>query len=458
MTLSLSTLPTDIILEVVKFLHLPDPLSLLSTCSYIYRLSNQRSFWLSVLETTRKKSPIACPRHTDLSQYTLDALKDLAISWLKLQTNWSRPFPRLAHPVTSTALPEDVDIVFVVPGTDILLLSTARTVLCWDVKLNEPFPLPAIEINGPVADVSAPSEVPGITSVAFLVPTSDIVERRHIVTITHEAGKALSFTGIYSEFSCPSGPHYKSVFLTEDVVGTVVVVHGRRDCTFTVGAVTGSDDQPDSISVLKLPHTFSYEREMIVSVAYKGHLYHLIEDGHSVQTQHIARNSLLSGECEQAGLYTSNVLPAVVYDPFYTSFCMIPSTPQYGVGAMFARRTDTDLAISFVPAMLTSAVDDGLSSPLTFGAPSVSKIIQGKELSMWLDHSGFNAALVVQSATAINLLLLRYHPDTNRISQHTLEVPESIDLDAPNAVCVDDTAGAVHLVDKQGVLSTLRYV
>ncbi|KAJ7033372.1 hypothetical protein C8F04DRAFT_623271 [Mycena alexandri] len=455
MPLSLSTLPTDIILEVVNFLDLPDPISLLSTCSYIYRLSNERSFWLSVLETTRKKSPIACPRHTDLSQYTLEALKDLAISWLKLQSNWNRPFPRLAHPVTSTALSEDVDIIFLVPGTDILLLSTAETVLCWDVKLTAPFPLPAIEIDGPVVDVSAPSEVPGSTSVAFLVRMSDIVERRHVVTIKHEAGKAISFTGIYSEFSGPSGSHFKSVFLTEEVVGTVVVVHNRQDCTVTVGALTGSADRQDSTSVLKIPHTFSYQDEMMVCFAYEGHLYQLIEDGHSVQIQHISRNSLLSGECEQAGLYSSDVL---VSSPPYSSTCMIPSTPQYGVGAIFIRRTDTHLSISLVPATLTDAVDNGVSSPLTFGASCVSEIVQGKEMSMWLDHSGFNAGFVVQSATAINLLLVRYHPDTKSISQHTLEVPESIDLDDPNVVCVDDTAGAVHLIDKQGVLSTLRYV
>ncbi|KAJ7350724.1 hypothetical protein DFH08DRAFT_806723 [Mycena albidolilacea] len=98
-------LPTEIILEVVHFLELPDPISLVQfdqTCSYLYALSDQHSFWISVLETTRMKSLIACPPYTDLSRFPLETLKSLVFSWKKLQYNWNQDFPQIVGSVTST--------------------------------------------------------------------------------------------------------------------------------------------------------------------------------------------------------------------------------------------------------------------------------------------------------------------------------------------------------------------
>ncbi|KAJ7807800.1 hypothetical protein B0H14DRAFT_1528113 [Mycena olivaceomarginata] len=95
-------LPTEIFLEVVHFLELPDTISLIQTCSHFYALSGQRSFWISVLETTRMKSPIACPPYTDLSRFPLETLKSLVFSWKKLQYNWNQDFPQIVGPVTST--------------------------------------------------------------------------------------------------------------------------------------------------------------------------------------------------------------------------------------------------------------------------------------------------------------------------------------------------------------------
>jgi hypothetical protein len=41
---------------------------------------------------------------------------------------------------------------------------------------------------------------------------------------------------------------------------------------------------------------------------------------------------------------------------------------------------------------------------------------------------------------------------------HALAVPDTIDLEELDGLCVDDATGAVHLVDNEGVLSTIRYV
>lgn len=122
------------------------------------------------MNTTRMKSTIACPPFTDMSQYTLDSLRGLAFSWLKLQDNWSHPFPQIKQPTTSTFLSEPADIICAVQGTDILLLHMRQsgTIVCWDAKDATPFPFPSIKTGGRVNGVSPTCDSYGGCSVALL--------------------------------------------------------------------------------------------------------------------------------------------------------------------------------------------------------------------------------------------------------------------------------------------------
>ncbi|KAJ6593256.1 hypothetical protein B0H19DRAFT_1246049 [Mycena capillaripes] len=81
-----------------------------------------------------------------------------------------------------------------------------------------------------------------------------------------------------------------------------------------------------------------------------------------------------------------------------------------------------------------------MSSPLAFDSPCVT--------------DGFNIIAVIN----LGLVLVRYHSETKRTSSHTLTVPDTVDLNDLHVVCVNDTAGAVHLIDTPGLFSTLRYV
>ncbi|KAJ6593269.1 hypothetical protein B0H19DRAFT_1055880 [Mycena capillaripes] len=474
MTLLFYDLPAEIILEVVNFLELPDPISLLLTCSPFYSLSNQRSFWISVLETTRKKSPIACPLYADLSQHSLEILKDLVFSWLKLQDNWNQSIPKIIRPVTSTRLQGPAEIIFNVQGTDILVLNMGGSVFCWDAKLGAPFPFPAIETGGRMTGVSAPTETRGVCAFAFF--TGRIVPpyttHRYVVTIKHEHGKAISFTSEFSEVLTPEGPRWESLFITEDVVGSVVALEAQDICIISLGAISSHSRLLDSTSPVKLHRIASGTTELILCFTYKGHLYNLLEDGLSVQIQHISRRSLRSGHCEESAVYNSDiVLPIGISGNEFRPFCfMIPTTPIYGVSAVFVRLKWDDeddassrISFTFLPTTLThSSDDDEVASPLAFDAPCVTEFVPGMLLSLglvWMDHSGFNVTVVLQ-APAPRLVLVRFHPEleTKRTSVHTLDVPDTIDLMNLNAVCVDDTAGAVHLIDRQGLFSTLRYV
>ncbi|KAJ7496684.1 hypothetical protein FB451DRAFT_1162819 [Mycena latifolia] len=459
MPLLFSDLPKDIILEAMNHLALPDHISLLMTCSSIYDLSRQRSFWISVLETTRKTSTIACPQFARLSEYTFESLKGLAISWLKLQENWNRPFPRLMRPVTSTSLPEPADIIFTVQGTDIIVLHMKESGLavCWDVKAAAPFAFPPITTGGGITGVSAPFESYGICSVALR--TLEDTAPLHVVTIKHENGKAVSFESASSEVSIHSGPHFESLFVTEEAAGSMVVEERQEHCTIISRATSSDENGAFRDSVVN-------ERDLIVCFAYNGHLYNVLENGISVQIQHISRTSLSVGRCEESGRYTTDILApgADSSEPF----CFIlPSTPAYGVSAVFVRVLDENtpastISFTFVLNTLTHASDDGVSSPLAFPSLCTTAHVPGRLLNMallWMDHSGFNVVVVVESNEGeAGLMLVRYHPETSSTSSHKLAVPDSIDLLALNSLCVDESAGAVHLIDDLGAFSTLHYL
>jgi len=124
--------------------------------------------------------------------------------------------------------------------------------------------------------------------------------------------------------------------------------------------------------------------------------------------------------------------------------------------------SDSFTSFTFLPNTLTHASDDGISSPLAFNSPSATQYVPGAIADfnlVWLDHSGFNAAAVIQSqSNPPRLVLVRYHPETRSTSWHTLTVPDTIDLNDLNGLCIDDTVGAIHLVNREGLFSTLRYV
>ncbi|KAJ7099418.1 hypothetical protein B0H15DRAFT_546166 [Mycena belliarum] len=256
-----SELPQDIILEIMNHLALPDHISLLMTCSTFYNFSRQRSFWIMVLDATRKTATIAAPQFARLSEYSLESLQALVVAWLKLQDNWNHPFSRLMQPVTSTNLLQFTDVILAVQGTDIVLLHMRadRSAVCWDVKSATPFPFSPIPTGEGITDVSAPIESYG--TCCFVIRTTEesspLTARRHLVTIRHEGGKALSFDSMSSEGLTPTGPHYESLFVTEDVVGSMTVEDGREHCVISSGSIhsmnTGSFRE--SMSTIQLHHT-----------------------------------------------------------------------------------------------------------------------------------------------------------------------------------------------------------
>ncbi|KAJ7647826.1 hypothetical protein FB45DRAFT_894563 [Roridomyces roridus] len=479
-----SDLPIDTMLEVMQHLAISDLVHLLLTCSSIYSLSQERSFWISLLETTRAVCPIGCPKYAELSQYDLQNLKDLVASRFKLQTNWNRSFPEVVD-LHLTSLDERVDIVCLVQGTDIVLLHMRETghVVCWDSKLAAPFPFQPIKTGGQLNDVSAPSEsTHGVCSFVVLAKgdTSRRTVWRYIITIKHENRKATGFESVCTEIADPIC-HFESIFLTQDVVGAVIVEELGDHCTITTSKVGDGAGGKESVNHMKLNYPIS-ERHLMVAFTYKGHLYNILEDGVTAQIQHISRKNLTSGRCDEpSSVYKADILN--VGETSFPLYYILPSCASYGVAAAFVRIIDDDdeagdgsvPAITFTFLPTTRVGDDSddsdVSSPLTFPLPCPTARVPGRLTSpslLWMDHGGFNIVAILDDIDSNNtdilptLVLVRYHPSTQSTSVHYPGISPSLDLYAVTNVCVDDTAGVVYLTgvveESKWSLCTLSYV
>ncbi|KAJ7188920.1 hypothetical protein C8R46DRAFT_1024139 [Mycena filopes] len=361
----------------------------------------------------------------------------------------TEPAFEIVGPVRSTpthlAPPEsegDTEFIVAVAGTDILLLRVADRLVCWDRRIAEPCQLPSLESHGLIVHVSSPLAVAatGEFSVAFL--TSNDPHRTathgHFATITHDAGNAVSFTTIAFEIAV-SNIQLISAFIVEagvgtekvPVGGTVAISDGESELEITLW----KQEEESQMSTLrvKIDDEFS-ETKGAVAFTFKDHLYHLIEDDHSVKIHHISRRVLLSPSRTAPGTLSAVSTLEIPGPESAPGSRMLPSAPLYGVAAVFFRCQDWDknmAQITFVPTTVTDAPEDGASSPLVFDTPCVSHSLQGYCSPVWLDHSGCNLVLVSNN----QLVLLRYHPDTQSISKHTL----SSNILEPDLMAQSDT-------------------
>jgi hypothetical protein len=60
------------------------------------------------------------------------------------------------------------------------------------------------------------------------------------------------FTHEFSKVSVPDGAHFESLFLTEDVVGSIVALETKEDCIVSVSAAHSHPRLPDSAGPLNL--------------------------------------------------------------------------------------------------------------------------------------------------------------------------------------------------------------
>ncbi|KAF7362395.1 F-box domain-containing protein [Mycena venus] len=225
--LSLDVLPADILLRIAAALSLQDAISLSMVNQAFYTLSQEHSFWLEPLRTTRIIQPIPCATTDDLTTRTTQNLKQLALHTLRLARNWRQPLPQITGPIKTFHCGVHNNILYCLPGTDAIVLYSLiqGTVICADVKTGA---TSTPMFVGRIFDMSSPLEELTSFTVAALVED----ERRvmAIVVLTATIHPAVA-TRVVFTCDLDGGYVYNGIFMTSSVVG---VARGMRGGTIEV--------------------------------------------------------------------------------------------------------------------------------------------------------------------------------------------------------------------------------
>jgi hypothetical protein len=114
--------------------------SAVRVCRTTWRTDKNRGLWIALQERMRQDQPVCCPRHTDLLQLNLPALKHLAFHVVWLLKLWDHyPSQSLrCGPNQPQSIPfgKKTEFVSLVPGGRYLFVHhpRAKTASCWDLE------------------------------------------------------------------------------------------------------------------------------------------------------------------------------------------------------------------------------------------------------------------------------------------------------------------------------------
>ncbi|KAF7289279.1 AGC/PKA protein kinase [Mycena indigotica] len=477
----LATIPTDILFEIVAHLELSDAVSLTLTCTGLRQLASERNFWILILNSARISTPIGCPALLDLSIYPLSKLKHLALSQLTLEQTWSAQHPQLRpiRPFQAANLPEPAIIIHSVQGTDVLILHVPNTgeIYCWDKREARLFPgvTHRIPTSGSITSVSVPNDSDGLSreSVAVIVRSWGFLVTywQYIITVRHKNGKATALEYEASEITrSPDFSGLGCLFFDPHVTGCLTI-----DSALNVWLSTAARDHSpnnNAVTYERVAQLYNNSGQIAsCCFTYRGHIYNTLEvpGGQSFRIFHLSRQLVQSKHqipsTHDVYQYTVAIEGGNTQMENAESICFnLPTSPQYGICAVFVRSDDLTVWFTFVPcapATTESAVTSPLDFPFNALVAKISGVLVNRVL-VWLDHSGHNLAAVIRRPDGPRLTLVRYHPGNERrpatTSEHWLQTPAGIDLLATKSCCIDDTSGTVHLVDQDAVFHTLNYV
>ncbi|KAJ6467582.1 hypothetical protein C8R47DRAFT_7889 [Mycena vitilis] len=125
------TFPFDVILEISLRLDLGDAIALLSTCTLLRQLLEEKSFRLHALDRARRipMHSIAVPIRQELSDLSLAQLQEAGKRANRLMKNWLSDSPR-PESVREMSLDARAQII-VIPGTGLAIAHGPAFVSCF---------------------------------------------------------------------------------------------------------------------------------------------------------------------------------------------------------------------------------------------------------------------------------------------------------------------------------------
>ncbi|KAJ7032707.1 hypothetical protein C8F04DRAFT_1396374 [Mycena alexandri] len=254
--ISFNTLPADIMLQIVPYVNLRDLVVLSMVTKSLCKLSKEHAFWYATLCHTRLTQPIPGPSTTNLADMSALSLKNMALHFLRLDRNWSQPYPRITGTPKALHIGSHTTILFCLPGTSTVVLYSLeyRTVRCVDAQLgNMSEPLAV----GHVTDVGASLEQEeGGVSVPLLVRNIDDVGGARAIVVLHATATPEPSVSLAWRRDLDNEGHtFAGVFMNASIVG---ISRGHIGGSIELQAFNLKDPELETVIVTDRPHDDSF--------------------------------------------------------------------------------------------------------------------------------------------------------------------------------------------------------
>ncbi|KAJ6589998.1 hypothetical protein DFH09DRAFT_1140611 [Mycena vulgaris] len=447
-------LPNDVVYNVLSKMHLTDAWSMASVSRTFRDLSKDRSFWMIAL---RASPSIRSPSNQDdLPATELQALKQLARHFIKLERNWTLPNPRILGEVRKW----DVGIhsvletnhLFQFPGSELFIFHSGKLLKCFNFGTGEFTTV--LDMNGYVRSASydflpdrsvllgialrGGSRV-NIPMLLFAKTKLDPDKTRVVATIILQPTVAW-------ESDC------HKPFVSSQIVGAVQSCASRTEILAYDLASGGR-----TVIETDLPMNYITSRRLDFSF-YRGNLYLIADDGPRAVLYCCPRDSLPYGsESATTSALTFGDLTPISF-PTKVWKRRVPVCSQMLRNANFMKVHDS---LDSPHSQFVTVFRFWTSSNLDATPPcevTLSGMCSGEQ-SLQIGPTGHNvvASLLDMGHPHPRLCLVRFHPDLDSCSSHELELPQCFGAGPPpNVLSVDDHRGVVWLV-KGGDLLSIPY-
>ncbi|PFH52164.1 hypothetical protein AMATHDRAFT_2410 [Amanita thiersii Skay4041] len=490
MTLTLSDVPKDILLYLVQFFEVEDAISFSMVCRGMHELTMvyERSFWTKTLNKTRLSRPIPCPLHEDLTNYSADSLRQMALRFNRLNRNWRQEEPVLMAPIKKLKVDSRLDSLAQIPGTPYVVMHSVRKaqLLVW--SLEDGLCLASIPAHARIMDLSPGWTEPRKFTLALIgnqdqhatVPSELVV-----LTVEYtETTVSMTITFRYS-LEYPERCYW-AVFLNAEVAG---VLHTDLH---QIG------DDPLQLYALALNRFTGRRTEITASVLPQDMMTPVLQEGQS-GTSFWGDNLYIHFEYDdytyQRSIlrdllpYNDNMdiggqvnyspatrhLPPIYHQPhmgFQSAHCeaILTTNSNYGVLAVTLYTVDDPVFTTSV-TLINYWVVDSLSlektGELGFPVPSlyphtiVPGRIKASTLSTWYlchsSNSGLYTIVLVDIEGTAELVMVHLQLPNLVFTVHQINVPRNIKLEYVSGFFVDEQRGSVTLYQAKGRMFVLEY-
>ncbi|KIL68740.1 hypothetical protein M378DRAFT_8201 [Amanita muscaria Koide BX008] len=486
----LSDLPGGVLLHLVQFLEVEDAISFSMVSRELHDLFRryERTFWIETLSKTRQLRPIPCPPHADLTQYDTERLRNTALHFNRLNSNWRNLKPIIRR-VRTLEIGEVLDPLVQIPGTHYVISHSPprATLSLWSTE--DGSCVRTIEGHRHVLDFSTGWTELGKFTMALLTTPVDSFHPTDIqvITVDYSGPNATLDITYRKQLELADSRHYRAIFLNAEVVGVLYI----ND--------TDEQDSPSPFHVLALNRITNRESVICISmgVDITENEYRMIWESDEIGTSFWNDNLYLHHESDFATTqgwiprtllpYSDNIDAASLV--FHTLEPITPELPRntfssvesiltmkadFGVVAatIYAsylfndgveRNQSTGVELWVIDsASIAQAVEQGcLPVPAAYPPIIIPGTIRTHYPWDWCFHSttaGVFLILVLEDGDRkLQISVVHLQLPDHHFTRHTIDLPPEIESSLISGFSIDEYRGAITLYDTEGKVFVLEY-